>query len=136
MISKLKDIIVLFLELSFKKKAAVTLMYIMGVFSLATFINSQLVNNMAWLQGNWENGEVDYSLKVKDKQFRTWVVKKDGDTVLENATVSAASKKKYIILTDDFNTVEYHIIKINRHSIELKLKKDSFGEHSEILRKQ
>ena len=109
-------------------------------FTRATLNNSKnlkLQKVLAAEKGNWTNQSVDYSFKdLKNKGFTKWAIKRKGLFVLKHAWVTVNSNKKRIILTDDGNTVEYQVTKLDRNHLKLEIMKNGKSKNSLKLQKE
>lgn len=102
---------------------------------LILFIKAQMVDNSAWLQGQWDNQQVSYSLKAR-KNFQNWDIKKDKRLLLEHAFIAVKSKRNQIILTDSGNNVEIHMRKRGQDQMSLTvIEKGKTVDSAELTRK-
>ena len=118
------------------KKQIASALAVLTVLLLLIIIQRATLNNSAWLQGNWTNQSVDYSFKAKNKGFTKWAIKRKGLFVLKHAWVTVNSNKKRIILTDDGNTVEYQVTKLDRNHLKLEIMKNGKSKNSLKLQKE
>ena len=117
------------------KKQIASALAVLTVLLLFIIIQRATLNNSAWLQGNWTNQSVDYSFKA-NKGFTKWAIKRKGLFVLKHAWVTVNSNKKRIILTDDGNTVEYQVTKLDRNHLKLEIMKNGKSKNSLKLQKE
>lgn len=97
---------------------------VVAILVLLTIINKVTPNNSAWLQGNWTNQSVNYSFKAQNKNFTDWTIKRKGALALKKARVAVNSTKKEVVMTDDGNTIEYHVIRTGRKQLRLEIVRD------------
>ncbi|MDT2570467.1 hypothetical protein P7D97_02480 [Enterococcus raffinosus] len=97
---------------------------VVAILVLFTIINKVTPNNSAWLQGNWTNQSVNYSFKAQNKNFTDWTIKRKGALALKKARVAVNSTKKEVVMTDDGNTIEYHVIRTGRKQLRLEIVRD------------
>lgn len=96
-------------------------------------VPNQFVNNAAWLEAEWENNGLCYTSKPQNSTYTTWSINENAKRIIEKAQISINSSKRYVILTNDTNTIEYHILKLENEQLELKIIKSKQLQKSIIL---
>ncbi|MGG5371645.1 hypothetical protein IGI67_003314 [Enterococcus sp. AZ196] len=105
---------------------------------LTLVIRSQLVNNVAWLEGKWTNPEHEIEFKtskIKNEKYRTWSISDREVQLIKNVRVSVISKKNNIILSDDGNRSNYIVIRLDKDRIKLNIVENGAVIKEEILEK-
>lgn len=118
------------------KKQIAAALAVLAFLLLLTVIQQSTLNNSAWLQGDWRNQSVDYSFKAKNKGFTNWSIKCKGALALKQARITVNSNRKRIIMTDDGNTVEYQVTKLDRNHLKLELMKNGKSKNTLKLQKE
>ena len=89
-------------------------------------------NNAAWLEGSWSNKSISYSFKAKNEHCREWNIKEDDHSLLTNGLIAVNSNKKNIVLAKNGSLTEYHLTKLNKQQIELRIIND--GRQTEKIK--
>lgn len=118
------------------KKQIAAAIAVLAFLLLLTVIQQSTLNNSAWLQGDWRNQSVDYSFKAKNKSFTNWSIKCKGALTLKQARITVNSNRKRIIMTDDGNTVEYQVTKLDRNHLKLEVMKNGKSKNTLKLQKE
>lgn len=104
-----------------KKKIMTLVLIIAGCFSLVMLIKFLMTNNLAWLEGQWQNQTETIELTTVNHDYTTWDITENEHALLTNGLVTVDSNSKNLFLVNQAQTKKIHVTKLNRHKLKLEL---------------
>ncbi|WP_139243522.1 hypothetical protein [Enterococcus gilvus] len=107
--------------LSRRQRQILLCLVVLSLVACMSLINGMVDNNAAWVEGSWSNKSVLFSFKAKNDHCKVWNIKKEDQLLTENVLIAVNSTRKNIVLAKSGNTIEYHLTKLNKKQIELRI---------------
>lgn len=104
-----------------KRRSAILCIVLGCVLLLAVFVHASRRKNAEWLQGEWSNASERYSIRSEVEDFSLWTIKQNGFLLMADAKITRNSTKDEIILTKSGSTTAYHLRKLEKTKLELRI---------------